>query len=91
VGFNSEIQGYNFYPMLHFHRKFSSGVTLCTGPLLSRLFVSLYLHTTLLHILLLAAHFPLGVPHFSPISSFLLCSVSDFYLTLLLFLATLLW
>jgi len=27
VGFNSEIQGYNFYPMLHFCRKFSSGVT----------------------------------------------------------------
>ena len=24
---NSEIQGYNVYPMLHFHRKFSSGVT----------------------------------------------------------------
>ena len=24
---NSEIQGYNFYPMLHFCRKFSSGVT----------------------------------------------------------------
>ena len=23
---NSEIQGYNMYPMLHFHRKFSSGV-----------------------------------------------------------------
>jgi len=27
VGSNSEIQGYNFYPMLHFHRKFSSSVT----------------------------------------------------------------
>ena len=27
---NSEIQGYNFYPMLHFCRKFSSGVT--TSP-----------------------------------------------------------
>ena len=26
VGFNSEIQGYNVYPMLHFHRKFSSSV-----------------------------------------------------------------
>ena len=24
---NSEIQGYNFYPMLHFRRKFSSSVT----------------------------------------------------------------
>ena len=24
---NSEIQGYNVYPMLHFHRKFSSGIT----------------------------------------------------------------
>ena len=24
---NSEIQGYNVYPMLHFRRKFSSGVT----------------------------------------------------------------
>ena len=24
---NSEIQGYNVYPMLHFCRKFSSGVT----------------------------------------------------------------
>ena len=27
MGSNSEIQGYNFYPMLHFRRKFSSGVT----------------------------------------------------------------
>ena len=27
MGSNSEIQGYNFYPILHFHRKFSSGVT----------------------------------------------------------------
>jgi len=27
VDSNSEIQGYNFYPMLHFRRKFSSGVT----------------------------------------------------------------
>jgi len=27
VGSNSEIQGYNFYPMLHFHRKFSSSIT----------------------------------------------------------------
>ena len=25
--FNSEIQRYNMYPMLQFHRKFSSGVT----------------------------------------------------------------
>ena len=24
---NSEIQGYYVYPMLHFHRKFSSGIT----------------------------------------------------------------
>ena len=24
---DSEIQGYNMYPMLHFHRKFSSGIT----------------------------------------------------------------
>ena len=24
---NNEIQGYKLYPMLHFHRKFSSGVT----------------------------------------------------------------
>jgi len=29
VGSNSEIQGYKVYPMLHFHRKFSSGVTAC--------------------------------------------------------------
>jgi len=28
VGSNSEIQGYNFYPMLYFCRKFSSGVIL---------------------------------------------------------------
>jgi len=28
VDSNSEIQGYNFYPMLHFRRKFSSSVTL---------------------------------------------------------------
>jgi len=27
VDSNSEIQGYNVYPMLHFHSKFSSGVT----------------------------------------------------------------
>jgi len=27
VDSNSEIQGYNMYPMLHFHRKFSSSVT----------------------------------------------------------------
>jgi len=27
VGSNSEIQGYNFYPMLHFCRKFSNGIT----------------------------------------------------------------
>ena len=27
MGSNSEIQGYNFYPMLHFRRKFSSSVT----------------------------------------------------------------
>ena len=27
MGSNSEIQGYNFYSMLHFHRKFSSSVT----------------------------------------------------------------
>jgi len=29
VDSNSEIQGYNVYPMLHFCRKFSSGVTAC--------------------------------------------------------------
>jgi len=28
VGSNSEIQGYNFYPMLYFHRKFSSSITM---------------------------------------------------------------
>ena len=28
---NSEIQGYNVYPMLHFCRKFSSGVTVELG------------------------------------------------------------
>jgi len=28
VGSNSKIQGYNVYPMLHFHRKFSSSITL---------------------------------------------------------------
>jgi len=27
VDSNSEIQEYNVYPMLHFHRKFSSGIT----------------------------------------------------------------
>jgi len=26
VGSNSEIQGYNVYSMLHFHREFSSGI-----------------------------------------------------------------
>ena len=28
MDFNSEIQGYNLYPMLHFHRKFSSSIIL---------------------------------------------------------------
>ena len=28
---NSEIQGYNMYPMLHLRRKFSSGVTVELG------------------------------------------------------------
>jgi len=28
VGSNSEIQEYNMYSMLYFHRKFSSGITL---------------------------------------------------------------
>jgi len=32
MGSNSEIQGYNMYPMLHFHRKFSSGITLLQRP-----------------------------------------------------------
>ena len=27
MGSNSEIQGYNFYPMLYFHKKFSNSVT----------------------------------------------------------------
>ena len=27
MGSNSEIQGYNLYPMLHFCRKFSSSIT----------------------------------------------------------------
>ena len=31
MGFNSEIQGYNFYPMLYFCRKFSSSVTADEG------------------------------------------------------------
>jgi len=31
VGSNSEIQGYNLYPMLHFCRKFSSGITMGQG------------------------------------------------------------
>jgi len=30
VGSNSEIQGYNLYPMLHFCRKFAGSITL--GP-----------------------------------------------------------
>jgi len=29
VGSNSEIQEYNLYPMLHFHRKFTGGVAPC--------------------------------------------------------------
>jgi len=43
VGSNSEIQGYNLYPMLHFHRKFSSGVTaaLDNNPPLMLVFISL--------------------------------------------------
>ena len=28
MGANSEIQGYNVYPMLYFHRKFASSVTM---------------------------------------------------------------
>jgi len=28
VGSNSEIQGYKVYPMLHFHRRFSSSITM---------------------------------------------------------------
>jgi len=32
VDSNSEIQGYNMYPILHFHRKFSSGVTTGLAP-----------------------------------------------------------
>ena len=36
MDFNSEIQGYNVYPMLHFHRKFSSGVTAWSHCLSSR-------------------------------------------------------
>jgi len=31
VNSNNEIQGYKAYPMLHFHRKFSSGVTTAGG------------------------------------------------------------
>ena len=27
MGCNSEIQGYKVYPILHFHRKFSSSIT----------------------------------------------------------------
>jgi len=43
VGSNSEIQGYNLYPMLHFHRKFSSGITavLDNNPLLMLVSISL--------------------------------------------------
>ena len=33
---NSEIQGYNFYPMLHFRRKFSSSVTARRRDMMSR-------------------------------------------------------
>ena len=53
--------------------------------------VLLYLHTILPHILLLAAHFPLGAPHSFPVLFPLPYFVSDFYLTLLPSLATLLW
>ena len=28
MGSNSELQRYNIYPMLHFHRKFSSSITI---------------------------------------------------------------
>ena len=28
MGSNSELQRYNMYPMLHFHRKFSSSITI---------------------------------------------------------------
>ena len=31
---DSEIQGYNVYPMLHFYRKFSSGITPSSRALL---------------------------------------------------------
>jgi len=33
---NSKIQGYNVYPMLHFHRKFSSSVTMVLMKLVLR-------------------------------------------------------
>jgi len=41
VGSNSEIQGYNLYPMLHFHRKFSSGIILDNDLLLMLVSTSL--------------------------------------------------
>jgi len=34
VGSNSEIQRYNVYPMLYFHRRFSSSVTMLQANLL---------------------------------------------------------
>jgi len=34
VDSNSEIQRYNMYPMLHFHRKFSSGITMSSHQVL---------------------------------------------------------
>jgi len=36
VDSNSEIQGYNFYPMLHFRRKFSSSVILLSLSMVRR-------------------------------------------------------
>jgi len=33
VNSNSEIQGYSVYPMLHFCRKFPSGITLCLAKM----------------------------------------------------------
>ena len=63
-------------------------LSLCIFPPFSMLFVLSFLYMILLP---LAAHFPLGISHSSPTFFLLFCFASGFYLTSLLFPATLQW
>ena len=66
---NSEIQGYNVYPMLHFHRKFSSGITAC---LANEAFQSVsYSAPSILPKTISAQPSPLSMARLSPVSPLL--------------------